>query len=276
LFAHTADRVRKGLMTPTVCLSYGGDLEEMRALPGYDDLRVTCQSYNVEMFESVMSLTGMVNVGKGALVVGFASEPHASPADVAGVDAALARAGRAWASHSRGVRADGDPLLPEPPRSAGRTRRDGLRFTANGAGNSRRNCRTRCARPALFERWRGKQDDPDGVDHAMAATDPQATVTGRATRPAHRPGGDDDVAGQHPETQVAVAGGEWVGVAGCDRGLSGETGNGKRDVQLRAVPFPVSSLKFFLPPDAPPATPSAHAPLRVRTHGANASSPSPG
>jgi DegV family protein with EDD domain len=77
LFAHTADRVRKGLMTPTVCLSYGGDLEEMRALPGYDDLRVTCQSYNVEMFESVMSLTGMVNVGKGALVVGFASEPHA-------------------------------------------------------------------------------------------------------------------------------------------------------------------------------------------------------
>ncbi|MCC8364232.1 DegV family protein [Lysobacter sp. A6] len=76
LFAHTADRVRRGLMTPTVCLSYGGELEEMRALPGYDDLRVTCQSYNVEMFESVMSLTGMVNVGKGAVVVGFASEPH--------------------------------------------------------------------------------------------------------------------------------------------------------------------------------------------------------
>src|SRR5688572_29197792 len=76
LLAHTADRVRRGLMTPTVCLSYGGELDEMRALPGYDDLRVTCQSYNVEMFESVMSLTGMVNVGKGALVVGFASEPH--------------------------------------------------------------------------------------------------------------------------------------------------------------------------------------------------------
>jgi len=77
LFAHTCDRVRAGLMTPTVCLSYGGELDEMRALPGYDDLRVTCQSYNIELFESVMSLTGMVNVGKGALVVGFASEPHA-------------------------------------------------------------------------------------------------------------------------------------------------------------------------------------------------------
>ena len=29
---------------------------------------------NVEVFESVMSLTGMVNVGKGAVVVGFAAE----------------------------------------------------------------------------------------------------------------------------------------------------------------------------------------------------------
>ncbi|HWI24575.1 MAG TPA: fatty acid-binding protein DegV, partial [Lysobacter sp.] len=77
LFRYTGDRIRAGLMTPTVCLSYGGDLAEMRALPGYDDLRVTCQSYNIELFESVMSLTGMVNVGKGALVVGFASEPHA-------------------------------------------------------------------------------------------------------------------------------------------------------------------------------------------------------
>ncbi|CEJ47392.1 hypothetical protein XAB3213_3880002 [Xanthomonas citri pv. bilvae] len=31
----------------------------------------------MELLESVMSLTGMVNVGKGALAVGFAAEPHA-------------------------------------------------------------------------------------------------------------------------------------------------------------------------------------------------------
>jgi len=77
LFQYTGERIRAGLMTPTVCLSYGGELAEMRALPGYEDLVVTCRSYNIELFESVMSLTGMVNVGKGALVVGFASEPHA-------------------------------------------------------------------------------------------------------------------------------------------------------------------------------------------------------
>ena len=74
LFDFAIKRVASGLMTPTLCLSYGGELAEMRALPGYDDLRAACTQHNVELFESVMSLTGMVNVGKGALVVGFAAE----------------------------------------------------------------------------------------------------------------------------------------------------------------------------------------------------------
>ena len=46
------------------------------ALPGYARLRETCAANNIELFESVMSLTGMVNVGKGAVVVGFAAPPH--------------------------------------------------------------------------------------------------------------------------------------------------------------------------------------------------------
>jgi DegV family protein with EDD domain len=77
LFRFACERVRAGLLTPTLCLSYGGELAEMRALPGYEDLRATCASHNIELFEAVMGLTGMVNVGKGALTVGFASEPHA-------------------------------------------------------------------------------------------------------------------------------------------------------------------------------------------------------
>lgn len=76
LFAFAVNRVRRGLMTPTLCLSYGGELEQMRAMPGYADLRATCAEYNIELFETVMGLTGMVNVGKGTLVVGFAAEPH--------------------------------------------------------------------------------------------------------------------------------------------------------------------------------------------------------
>jgi len=77
LFEFTAARIQGGLMTPTVCLCYGGELDEMRALPGYDALRAACTANNIEVFESVMSLTGMVNVGKGALVVGFACEGNA-------------------------------------------------------------------------------------------------------------------------------------------------------------------------------------------------------
>lgn len=76
VFEFAGRRVRDGLLTPTLCLSYGGELAEMRALPGYQQLRDTCAEQNVDVYESVMSLTGMVNVGKGALVVGFAAEPH--------------------------------------------------------------------------------------------------------------------------------------------------------------------------------------------------------
>ena len=48
----------------------------MRLLPGYASLIDVCREHGVEVFESVMSLTGMVNVGKGSMVIGFASEPH--------------------------------------------------------------------------------------------------------------------------------------------------------------------------------------------------------
>ncbi|MFT4256496.1 MAG: DegV family protein [Pseudoxanthomonas sp.] len=76
LFEFAARKVREGLLTPTVVLGYGGELAEMRALPGYARLREVCGQHQVEVFESVMSLTGMINVGKGGLGVGFAAEPH--------------------------------------------------------------------------------------------------------------------------------------------------------------------------------------------------------
>jgi len=76
LFEFVGKRVVAGLMTPTLCLSYGGELSELRALPGYATLREVCAAHAVEVLESVMSLTGMVNVGKGALTLGFADAPH--------------------------------------------------------------------------------------------------------------------------------------------------------------------------------------------------------
>ena len=76
LFDHAVRRVRAGLVTPTLCLSYGGDLDALRALPGYASLRQLCDENNVEVYESVMSVTGMINVGTGAVTMGFASEDY--------------------------------------------------------------------------------------------------------------------------------------------------------------------------------------------------------
>ncbi|HEX7340627.1 MAG TPA: DegV family protein, partial [Rhodanobacteraceae bacterium] len=78
LFKHVVGRIRAGLLTPTVTLSYGGDLDTMRNLPGYEQVPEACREAGIELLESLMSITGMVNVGEGALAVGFASTEYAA------------------------------------------------------------------------------------------------------------------------------------------------------------------------------------------------------
>ncbi|MBO9661734.1 DegV family protein [Dokdonella sp.] len=77
LFGHAAQRVRAGLLTPILCVSYGGDLADLAALPGYAELKATCAECAVEVYESPMSVTGMINVGTGAVTLGFAAEEYA-------------------------------------------------------------------------------------------------------------------------------------------------------------------------------------------------------
>ncbi|MGN6092430.1 MAG: DegV family protein [Luteibacter jiangsuensis] len=76
LFEYAAKRVQAGLMVPSLSLSYGGDLDEMRDLPGYSRLVRTCEDAGVQILESPMGITGMVNVGEGAMTLGLASEDH--------------------------------------------------------------------------------------------------------------------------------------------------------------------------------------------------------
>ncbi|TCV96159.1 DegV family protein with EDD domain [Luteibacter rhizovicinus] len=76
LFDYAAKRVQAGLLVPALSLSYGGDLDDMRNLVGYHALTRACGDAGVELMESPMSITGMVNVGEGALTIGFASEEH--------------------------------------------------------------------------------------------------------------------------------------------------------------------------------------------------------
>ena len=76
IFNYAIKRVRDGLLVPVVCVSYGGDLAVLGQLPGYADLRSTCKECGVELMEAPMSITGMVNVGEGALTLGLAAEEH--------------------------------------------------------------------------------------------------------------------------------------------------------------------------------------------------------
>lgn len=74
LLDHVSDACREGLLTPCVTLSFGGDLNDMRNLPGYGELRHTCEQNGITLMESMMSLTGIVNTGPGTLAVGYAKE----------------------------------------------------------------------------------------------------------------------------------------------------------------------------------------------------------
>lgn len=76
VFRHTVERIQAGLMVPAVSVSYGGTIRDLESLPGYKELRVACTEHGVALLESEMSITGMVNVGQGALAVGFACEPY--------------------------------------------------------------------------------------------------------------------------------------------------------------------------------------------------------
>ncbi len=76
LFDYAAERVRQGLLTRAMCISYGGDLDELRNLPGFAVLEAICEERHVKLHTSVMSITGMVNVGTGGITLGFAAEPH--------------------------------------------------------------------------------------------------------------------------------------------------------------------------------------------------------
>ena len=76
LFNYAANRVRTGLLVPVMCTAYGGDLSELPKLPGYQQLADACHECGVTLMQAPMSITGMVNVGEGAVTIGFAAEEH--------------------------------------------------------------------------------------------------------------------------------------------------------------------------------------------------------
>jgi len=66
--------------------------------------------------------------------------------------------------------------LPDPARASGSE--PSLSFSAHGAEAFAGQLQDALRTPALFERWRAMQDEPDEVDPALGAIDPAATVSG--------------------------------------------------------------------------------------------------
>ena len=73
LFTKAADRIRRGLEVPHVCISYGGPLSDVAKLPGYAELEKAAGESNVAILLSPMSKTAAVNVGPGAVTLAFAA-----------------------------------------------------------------------------------------------------------------------------------------------------------------------------------------------------------
>ena len=72
--AHATRHVERGLATPTVCVSYGGDVEALVATPGFGLLNAECKRRSVELITSTMSMVGTMTLGPGAMSVSFASD----------------------------------------------------------------------------------------------------------------------------------------------------------------------------------------------------------
>lgn len=76
LFARAARQIRRGLDVPCVCVSYGGPVDRVGAMPGFEELKTAAGQVGVELLVSHMSQTAAINVGAGALCVAFAAHGH--------------------------------------------------------------------------------------------------------------------------------------------------------------------------------------------------------
>ncbi|ERP91567.1 hypothetical protein Q670_12290 [Alcanivorax sp. P2S70] len=73
MFNHVQHCIRQGLEEPVICVSYAGDQNHIPHLPGFSELAACATEHGVQLLTTGMSLTGGVNLGPGAVNVGFIS-----------------------------------------------------------------------------------------------------------------------------------------------------------------------------------------------------------
>lgn len=66
----------KLLVSRHICFSYSGVLKDIEDMPSYEALRTGATKAGVQVHLTAMSMTGSVNVGPDALVIGVLAKPH--------------------------------------------------------------------------------------------------------------------------------------------------------------------------------------------------------
>ncbi len=64
------------LLSRHICLSFSGQLRDIESMKSYQALQVNAKKANVQVNLTAMSMTGSVNVGPQALVLGVLAKPH--------------------------------------------------------------------------------------------------------------------------------------------------------------------------------------------------------
>jgi fatty acid-binding protein DegV len=73
----TVSAVRAGLLAPCVCMSYAGDVAEVRRWPAFVALEDACIRHGVVLQLATMSMTNALLLGRDALCVAFAADSFA-------------------------------------------------------------------------------------------------------------------------------------------------------------------------------------------------------
>ncbi|HBO4206604.1 TPA: DegV family protein [Pseudomonas aeruginosa] len=78
LFGYALARVQAGeLLAPQLGLSYAGDPTALRDLPGFAALENACRERDIHLHLGMLSPTGGINLGVGAMSLGFIAAPKA-------------------------------------------------------------------------------------------------------------------------------------------------------------------------------------------------------
>ena len=74
VFQHATEQIRHGLLVPMVGVSYSGDPEKIRAMPGFAELSKVSAEHGVELMLSMMSPAAAINVGVGTLSLAYCAK----------------------------------------------------------------------------------------------------------------------------------------------------------------------------------------------------------